>query len=291
MSKSILMTFSTKAIVMLLCCLASVSCHTVKNDKWHPLLIEAGLVGWDTYLGPGYKNPQTKGELPLLGLNNDPNKVFSIINEDGKPTLRISGETFGGISTKQAFENYHLRLEFKWGKLKWPPKEKDKRDSGLLYHAVGPHGADGGFWMRSQEFQLQEGDCGDYWGVAGGIFDIQARLNGDSTYIFDEKGQLLTFSAKSTVGRRCRKYPDAEKPSGEWNTIDLYCLGDTSVHMVNGVVTMILYHSRQQEQERQIPLTKGKIQIQSEGAEVFYRHIQVRSIKKIPDIIFKQSAS
>ena len=44
-----------------------------------------------------------------------------------------------------------------------------KKDSGLLYFAVGNHGADYGAWMRSQEFQIQEGDCGDYWGVAGGM--------------------------------------------------------------------------------------------------------------------------
>ena len=84
------------------------------------------------------------------------------------------------------------------------------------------------------------------------------------------------------------KYPDAEKPSGEWNTIDLYCVGDTSVHVVNGVVTMILYHSRQLENGKEMPLTSGKIQIQSEGAEVFYRNIRMRSIDKIPDIILTQ---
>ena len=100
-----------------------------------------------------------------LGLNTDPERVFSVTKEDGKPALRISGKKFGGISTQQSFKNYHLQLEFKWGKLKWHPKRNAKRDSGLLYHAVGTHGADGGFWMRSQEFQIQEGDCGDYWGV------------------------------------------------------------------------------------------------------------------------------
>src|SRR5690349_162687 len=156
------MTFLVRVLVILMFSLIIVSCRTVKNDTWYPLLTDAGLADWDTYLGPAFNKPETN-KLPPVGLNNDPNKVFSMVNEDGKPALRISGEIFGGISTKQSFENYHLQLQFKWGKLKWPPKEKEKRDSGLLYHAVGPHGADGGFWMRSQEFQIQEGDCGDYW--------------------------------------------------------------------------------------------------------------------------------
>jgi hypothetical protein len=46
---------------------------------------------------------------------------------------------------------------------------------------------------------------------------------------------------------------------------------------------MVLYDSRQREGDKETPLTKGKIQIQSEGAEVFYRDIRIRPIAKIPD--------
>ena len=101
--------------------------------------------------------------------------------------------------------------------------------------------------MRSQEFQIQEEDCGDYWGVAGAMFDIRASLNADSIYQYDPKGTLLTFSQNSPTGRHCKKYPDAEKPSGEWNTIDLYCFKNTSVHVMNGVVVMVLENSRQSD--------------------------------------------
>jgi hypothetical protein len=47
-------------------------------------------------------------------------------------------------------------------------KKNKKRDSGLLYHSVGKYGADYGAWMRSQEFQIEETNTGDYWGVAAG---------------------------------------------------------------------------------------------------------------------------
>ena len=46
------------------------------------------------------------------------------------------------------------------------------RDSGCCYHAVGPHGASYGFWMQSFEFQIQEGDCGDFYSLAGVIVDV-----------------------------------------------------------------------------------------------------------------------
>jgi len=244
------------------------------------------LTGWDVYIGSAYDTISKKFAGEPLGLNNDLLKVFSVVNVDGKPALRVSGERFGGISTTREYKNYHLRLEFKWGKLKWHPKRNDKRDSGLLYHAVGNHGADGGFWMRSQEFQIQEGDCGDYWGVAGGIADVPAVKAGDKKFVYTPGSPLLAFSEKGPNGRNCTKNPDAEKPTGQWNVIDLYCFGDTSIHVVNDQVTMILFNSRQAEGDRELPLTNGKIQLQSEGAELFYRNLVLEEIKSLPKKLF-----
>jgi hypothetical protein len=168
---------------------------------------------------------------------------------------------------------------------KYAPKKKDKRDSGLLYHAGGDHGADFGFWMRSQEFQIQEGDCGDYWGVAGGSFEVPATMADPKTFVFDPGAKLILFNEKSPSGRRCIKNPDAEKPSGEWNTLDLYCLGDTAVHKVNGKTVMVLYHSGYLENGKLTSLKKGKIQLQSEGAEVLFRDIKIRHISSLNEVI------
>ena len=132
------------------------------ETKWQSLFNGSDLSGWDTYLGPIYDTTQNKFDsLSIPGLNNDPKKVFSVVQEDGAPAIHISGDGFGGISTLEEYENFHLRVEFKWGELKWHPRKDKKRDSGILYYAVGPQGAAYGNWMRSQEFQVQEGDCGD----------------------------------------------------------------------------------------------------------------------------------
>jgi len=252
------------------------------SAQWQELFNGRNMEGWDTYIGPVYDTVRKSFDtLKVLGLNNDRNKIFSVVYEDGQGALRVSGENFGGISTTSAFKNYHLKLQFKWGKKKSPPRKKEKRDSGLLYHAVGKHGVDAGSWMRSQEFQIQEGDCGEYWGVAGGSFEIPATPFKES-FIYDPTASKLLFNEKSKAGRWCMKRGDAEKPTGEWNTIDLYCLDDTAVHVVNGVVVMVLYHSSQLSKTGLAPLTEGKIQIQSEGAEVFYRNIQLEKINKIP---------
>lgn len=147
---------------------------------------------------------------------------------------------------------------------------------------MGEHGADSGFWMRSQEFQIQEGDTGDYWGCAGATFDVPVRSEGIN-FIYDPIGDLLHFSPELKHGRHVVKSHDAEKPSGEWNTIDLYCFEGTSIHVINGQKNMILYNSSQiVDNGQEIPLVKGKIQIQSEGAEIFYRNIRIRPIEALP---------
>ena len=257
------------------------------QDVWDVLYNGTNLNGWDIYIGPPLDDAGKKLSETPVGLNHDPKHVFTITDQDGEKVIRVSGESWGGISTIKEYADFHLHLQFKWGTLTWGQKKKKKRDSGLLYFATGEHGADYGAWMRSQEFQIEEGNTGDYWGVAGGMQDIPEVMNSDSEYVYNPAGQLLTFSAESKVGRHCKKQGDAENATGKWNSVDLYCHGDTSVHVVNGKVMMVLYHSSQLENGQAIPLVKGKIQIQSEGAEVYYKKIMIQPLKEIPEELLK----
>ena len=275
-------------IILFLLTSANTSDRLPDKSDWQILFNGKDLSGWDTYLGPKYDTILKKTGSVAPGLNNDSSGVFSVVSNGKEKLLRISGENFGGISTKEEFENYHMQLQFRWGQLKWAPRKKAKRDSGIMYHAVGPHGADGGNWMRSHEFQIQEGDCGDYWGCAGAISDIKAKKDKNNQYVFDETADMVSFGLTSPAGRHCVKFPDAEKTSGEWNTVDLYCSGTTNIHVLNGKVIMILNNSRQSDEGKEMPLTKGKIQIQSEGAEIFYRDIKIRPLKKLPAGLLKK---
>ena len=80
----------------------------------------------------------------------------------------------------------------------------------------------------------------------------------------------------------CLRSGNFEKPFGEWNTLDLYCFEGKSLHVVNGEVVMILKNSRYVDEDGEsIPLTKGKIQLQSEAAEVFFKDIRIREIDSL----------
>jgi hypothetical protein len=258
-----------------------------QQEKWEYLFNGKDLSGWETYLGPRFDSLGHRLKEPPIGVHSDPDHVFGVAEENGIGVIRISGQNFGSLYTNREFENYHLQLMFKWGSTNWPPKKGKKKDSGLLYHSVGENGVDAGAWMRSQEFQIEEGNCGDYWGVAGGIEDIPAIKKSDSEYIYRPGAPMYHFSEANHTGRYCIKRSDAEKATGQWNTLDLFCHGDTSVHMVNGVVMMVLYHSSQLENGKELPLTKGKIQIQSEGAEVFYKEIRIAPLPAIPAYLTK----
>lgn len=261
------------------------------QGPWTPLFNDKDLAGWDTWLGkphrltdvPGQpRNEQGEYTQPI-GLNNDPRFVFSVVRVDGGAAIRISGETYGGLITREAYENYHLRFEFKWGTKRWPPREQAVRDSGCCYHSVGPNDASYGFWMKSFEFQIQEGDCGDFYSLAGVIADAEAVPASPA----DPKGDLVYSKASPRIvgtTKRIIKASDHERPSGEWNSMALYCLGQTSVHVVNGRVNMILTGLRHKVDGREVPLTRGRIQFQSEAAEVFYRNVAVRQITEIPEL-------
>ncbi len=215
-----------------------------------------------------------------IGLNKDPLKVFTVVEEDGEPAIRISGEVFGILVTDQAYENYHLSMEFKWGEKKYPPREDRKRDSGILYHSVGKEGMRGGVWMRSVECQVQEGDVGDLWCVDSTTAQVKTVQLKNKKFKYDPHEPFQTIDMRGD--RFCQKSRDFEKKHGEWNRLDIYVYGRESIHVINGQKNMHLSAIGQIVNGRIEPLTKGKIQIQSEGAEVFYRDITIRSIEEIP---------
>jgi len=279
---------SLKFFLSLVLC-AAICGFTINNKKeqWKSLFNGRDLTGWDTYIGPDLDNTGKPISNTPIGLNNDPRHVFTVVKQGAENLIRISGENWGAIVSKNEYENYHLQLQFKWGKLSWGQKKGKHKDSGLLYNSVGKYGADYGAWMRGQEFQIEEGNCGDYWGCAGGMADIPVIKKSDTAYVYSPQGTLTEFSQQSRQGRHCIKWGGNENPAGEWNTLDLYTHGDTSIHVVNGKVVMILYHNRQLDNGKVIPLTKGKIQIQSEGAEVYFRNIQIQPVKQLPAELVK----
>jgi hypothetical protein len=105
--------------------------------------------------------------------------------------------------------------------------------------------------------------------------------------MFDPAAALVEFGQDKQGGKICSKNATIEKPIGEWNTVEILCLGARSVHVINGVVNMINEDSHLLVNGQKKPLTKGNIQLQSEGAEVYFRKMEIRPIDSIPEEFLK----
>ena len=259
--------------------------------QWMPLL-DKDLSKWKTYLSyqhkPGYNGSQpvdAEGKsIEPIGYNKDAGHVFSAVQLDGRLALRVSGEIYGCIFTKQEYENYRLKLKVKWGQKKWSPRTELLRDSGILYHSSGPSGVEyWRAWMLSQEFQVMEGHMGDFWGIANSAIDIRAYLpEGMMNSVANEKQPFLSFGAKPSVSGFCLRSENHESAPGEWTELELICFQGKSLHIVNGHVVMVLKNSRYIKDGVSVPMTKGKIQLQSEAAEVYFADIQIEEIDVLP---------
>lgn len=246
------------------------------EKPWQSLFNGENLDGWDTWIGP------LTDSTEALGLNNDTINLFTVVDLDGQKVIRIGGQVNASLATTQEFENYHLFVEFKWG-----DEVFTRFNSGLLYHSYGDFGVGLGVWMSSHELQLWTEHLGDSYRMGKSYCEIPVVKGEDGKYTYSKEGQL-TPSVPDTDTKIVAKSTDAEKPMGEWNTVDLYCFGRTSVHVVNGVVNMINQNSGKYLGDGNIePLTKGKIQFQSEGGEMFIRSIKIKPITKIPAELLK----
>ncbi len=276
-----------KLIIILFSSLMLFSCK--KKENWTNL-VDKDLSQWDNYLSYrhqfGYNGSVPKdslgNEIAPVGFNQPGYDVFTVIEENNEPVIRISGEIYGCLISKTEYSNYHLSLRVKWGDKKWDPRKKLLKDSGILYHSVGPIGEDyWRSWMLSQEFQIMEGHMGDFWSQRNSAIDIRAYINESAmSSVADESQPFIPFGRGAQTGF-CMRSANCEIPSG-WNTIDLVCFNGRSLHIVNGHVVMILENSRYYDNGNILPLTKGKIQVQSEAAEVYYKDIKISELETFP---------
>jgi len=221
---------------------------------------------------------------------SDPDRVFTVVDQvDGAPAIRISGQHWGGIITKSAYRDYKLVVEFRWGLLTWGQRKDRARDSGILIHCQGRPGSYqkdfNGPWMRSIEFQMIDGGVGDIILVGGyaengellrPVLKAKTRKDRDGETVFDPQGQPNTYStgrinwwgrSEDWVDKLGFRGPsDVEKPGGEWNHLEAIVQGGNLQYFVNG---------RLVNEGLEGSLTEGKLLFQSEGAEVFFRRIEL----------------
>lgn len=235
------------------------------------------LTNFYTYLG------DTKYE--------DPKRVISVVEQiDGAPAIRISGEgEFGGLTTSKRYTNYKLVAEYRWGDLTWGKRKNAARDSGILLHGFGPDGAYSKVWLASIECQIIEGGVGDFLAVPGVDKDgkpltpsltAESKKDRDGESCWHAGGDKKTITSgrinwfdrdedwKDTLGFRGKA--DVESPFREWTKVECDCEDDQITIRVNGIVV---------NKATKVSPTAGKLMFQTEGAEIYFRKIELHPLK------------
>ena len=183
--------------------------------------------------------------LQGIGVNKDPDNNFII--EDG--ALHVLGKDLGYAITDKGYSRYHFKVDFKWGEKRWTPRENNKRDAGVCYNI--PMDEPDSIWPRSIECQVQEGDVGDFWLLGFSTIKVNGVKNVPSNHT------------------RMIKQKDGEKPTGQWNTMEIISYDGKCIHIVNGVVVNV---------GEEASVKDGRILLQSEYAEVYYKNVKIRKL-------------
>jgi Domain of Unknown Function (DUF1080) len=243
---------------------------------------------WGQEIGPNKSVLKLFNGKDLTGLHTwlkdtkreDPRKVFTV--DDGM--LHISGDGYGYLATDKEYRDYHLTVEYKWGKK--TNGGKYVRNSGILLHAVGPDGGAGGTWMSCIECQLAQGCVGDLIVIRGkdenqATIPVQLAsdvvLGPDKHPRWQKGGERRVFTKgqlwwslhdpdfKELLDTRGKH--DVESPLGEWTRVECLCDGKRITVVVNGTTVNECYDT--------FPAA-GKILLQSEGFELFVRKFELR---------------
>jgi hypothetical protein len=250
-----------------------------KSETWKPLFNGKDLWGWHIIIG--------------RGPSDDTNHLVQI--HDGmihmyKDAKEGSAQPVGYIATDEEYSDYHLKLEYKWGQKRFTPRARVRRDAGILYHVVGKEGV----WPRSIECQIQEEDVGDIFTV---YTRVEATVSPDTNswtlnVITNDAGVIRSNLIAVFLPRERGGVPMARGNAGGiqrvirspmnehegWNTVEVIVYGNDATYVVNGKTNNHAGKIEEMVNKEWVPLKKGRIALQLEYAEVFYRNVQIRRL-------------
>jgi hypothetical protein len=221
--------------------------------------------------------------LRTNGKNNDVHHVFQVeegmIHVLGTDELLSYQDALGYLATNDEYSDVRIHLEYKWGSKRFPQDSQGKRNSGLLYLF---HGTDK-VYPQSLECQIEESDVGDLLltdrvSVMTWVADLGSSMYSDDS---GSPGFQRLFGGPHILNSRVIKSGDFEDRAG-WNTVEVVVDRDSSTHVVNGRIVNRAWQIKQpdpQNLSQMIPLTKGRILLEAEGAEIWFRNIKVQHLK------------
>ncbi|MFL6619989.1 MAG: DUF1080 domain-containing protein, partial [Povalibacter sp.] len=253
-------------------CLASLAVNAADNSAaWKPLFNGKNLNGWTV----DYASKAPDGAPPAASLFEVENGEIHAYRDETAGTAQPNA----CLVTKADYKDYRLSLEYKWGEKKFAPRLELVRDAGLLYHVYRDRPSD---WPASVEAQIEEGDTGDLWAVSSQVSSFVNPKTG--LFALPEDGGVPVIVGHEGKNERNRHSRVNEYPG--WNKLEVIVRGDRATHIVNGVVNMRVADIKAWDPATNnwVKLDHGRIALQAEAAEVFYRNIQIRPLTNEDDM-------
>jgi hypothetical protein len=169
---------------------------------------------------------------------------------------------FAMLVTADEYENCVIELEYQWGERRFVPRADQKRDAGLLFFVRKPEQV----WPPCVECQIQETDSGDIWSIYS---MVSVRL--DESKSFDPQSEPQTLGQTQDFTGINRRDADAHEVPG-WNTIRVELRDGAGKYYLNGKLVNAFEKAFEKDGSS---LTRGRIAIQAEGAELTYRNVRV----------------
>ena len=234
------------------------------RSPWRSLFNGRDLGGWTVYQ-EGQPDPRHHGAIAVE------NGALHLLGPRFDGPDRAS---FGHIATTSEYGDYHLRMEFRFGERRFAPRLLQRRNSGLLYHLAAQRDR---LFPDGVEFQFEEGDVGD--AIMINTRALQGPLLGGTplwpTYFPGLPGDYAEPTRAGGIARQWHRHASDYERIDDWNTVDLYAFGDQAAHLVNGRIVNTLFRMIGPDGK---PLTRGRIALEFEAAEVFMRNIAIRDL-------------
>ena len=179
---------------------------------------------------------------------NNPTAVYDFV--DGM--IRMNGDNIGYLMTHKSYENFELRLDFRWNMDANFKSDSGKKNSGVMY--VIPTDAPDHIWPKGIQFQIKENSTGDF------IFldNVKAKVNG----IFIVAGASVTSP----------KFESNENPYGQWNSIVIQSFEGKCMQYLNGKLVNECLEATSKE---------GRISLNYEGYPIDFKNITIKKLRKL----------
>ena len=182
---------------------------------------------------------------PESGRHNNASELFTVEDK----MIRLYGNKAGYLMSEQSFHDFRLTVDFRWNTDTTFVRKQDSKNSGVMY--LVPEETPDTLWPKGIQFQIKEGATGDFILLQG----VTLKINGKSTE-----------SGKSVVIKR---FKNAEKPFGEWNTLVVTCTNGKIKQELNGKLV---------NEGSEPSISEGRILLMYEGYPIDFRKVEIEEL-------------